>query len=280
MYKDLLVVLTDTGGDAAALEMAGLLGEQLQTHVAALVPVSLFTPLGFEWGALPGDFVARMHDAERERAQTLAERVRAWNAAHAAAPMELRVAESSFLTRSGLATVHARHADLTLVATGGDDASKGLTESMFLDLLMDSGGPVMAIPPQHRAVRPLRRAVVAWSPRREASRAVRDALPILRSIPRVDVLVVDPKVGDDRYGPQPGADIAAHLARHGLEVQLVAEPDRGEPTEIAVLRHVVESGADLVIAGGYGHSRFREQVLGGVTKTLLNHSPVPVLFSH
>jgi nucleotide-binding universal stress UspA family protein len=280
MYKDLLVALTDTPGDDAALDVAAELGERLQAHVAALAPVSLFTPIGFEWGAIPDDLVARLHQAERDRGEALAARVRGRRTGGLAAPLEVRVADSQFLTRSRIATVHARHADLTLVATGGDEANQGMVEAMFLDLLMESGGPVVAVPPAFRATGAPRHAVVAWRPTREASRALRDAIPLLRGITRIDVLVIDPKVDDTRYGPQPGADISAHLARHGLAVQLVAEPNRGEPDHLAVLRHVVESGADLVVAGGYGHSRVREFWLGGVTRTLLEQSPVPVLFAH
>ena len=280
MYRNLLVAMTDTEGDATALRMATLLGERLAAHVAALVPVSLLTPLGFEWGAVPDDLVARMHEAERDRGSALAVRVRSEWCMPSGAPIEVRLAESRFLTRSGIGALHARHADLALVANGGDFAHRGLVEAMFLDLLMDSGGPVVSVPSTYRPTQAPRHAVVCWRPTRDASRALRDALPLLESIPHVDVLVVEPRVGDDRYGPQPGADIAAHLARHGLDVRVVSEPARGEPVPEAILRHIHESGADLVVAGGYGHSRVREFWLGGVTRALLERSPVPVLFSH
>ena len=78
---------------------------------------------------------------------------------------------------------------------------------------------------------------------------------------------------------QPGADIATHLARHGLAVRVVAVPSLGEPPEVALLRHAVQSGADLVVAGGYSRARWRETLFGGATRTLLESAPMPVLFS-
>ena len=184
------------------------------------------------------------------------------------------------LGASRVAALHARHADLAIVASAAGDQSAAVAESIFLDLLTDSGRPVLAVPPQHQARSAPRHAIVAWQPTRESSRALHDALPLLRTAQTVDVLMIDPIMDDRRHGEQPGADIATHLARHGLTVQVVAAPSMGEPAEIALLRHAVQSGADLVVAGGYSHSRWREAMIGGTTRTLLESAPMPVLFSH
>src|SRR3546814_14574015 len=92
--------------------------------------------------------------------------------------------------------------------------------------------------------------------------------------------MVDPRVGETSHGELPGADIAEHLARHGLRVEVVSRPREGVTAGVAILRHAREVGAQLVVAGGYGHSRMRQLVFGGVTRHLFEQADVPVLFSH
>jgi nucleotide-binding universal stress UspA family protein len=130
-------------------------------------------------------------------------------------------------------------------------------------------------------VPPASHAVVAWQPTRESTRALHDALPLLRAARTVDVVTVDPVIGESRHGEEPGADIAAHLARHGLEANVVVHARRPQETvAAALLRHAAESGAQLLVAGGYGHSRLREWAIGGTTRELLRTARTPVLFSH
>ena len=107
-----------------------------------------------------------------------------------------------------------------------------------------------------------------------------DALPLLLRARSVELVIVDPRVGEIRHGELPGADIAAHLARHGLRVEVASLPREGASAGEAILRRAREVGAQLLVAGGYGHSRAREQVFGGVTRRLFEHAEVPVLFSH
>jgi nucleotide-binding universal stress UspA family protein len=152
--------------------------------------------------------------------------------------------------------------------------------SVFSSLLFDSGRPVMMVPQRARWPAQLEKAVVAWRPSPEASRALHDALPLLRRARSVDVVMVEPRVGETSHGEVPGADIAQHLSRHGVKVEIVSLPREGASTAEAILRHAAQVGAQLIVAGGYGHSRVREQVFGGVTRGLFEHATVPVLFSH
>ena len=107
-----------------------------------------------------------------------------------------------------------------------------------------------------------------------------DALPLLRHAEAVDVVVVAPEPDEKGYGQDPGADIAAHLARHGLRVEVIAKPRMNFSTAYAVLEHARTVGAGLLVAGDYGRSRFREFLLGGATRELLQGTHLPVLFSH
>ena len=103
---------------------------------------------------------------------------------------------------------------------------------------------------------------------------------LLAASSQIDVLMIDPQVAEDRHGEQPGADIARHLARHGLAVNVVALPREGRNDGAAILRHVQDVGADLLVMGGYGHARWREVVLGGATRCILDGARTAVLFSH
>jgi nucleotide-binding universal stress UspA family protein len=234
-------------------------------------------PVGFEMGSVPMDVYGQLHDAERARGRQTAQRASDFLKS-VAISSEVRVVETFMVPASTIAVLHARHADMAIMP--GPNGKDGQAESMFLDLLTGSGRPVLMVPPQYVPRSARSYAVVAWQPTREAARAVHDALPLLKAAEHIDVLVVDPRVDATHHGEVPGADIAAHLARHGLAVNVVAVPSMGETAADAILRFVVESGAQLLVAGGYSHSRLREQVMGGVTRSLFAEAPVPVLFSH
>lgn len=277
MITDLLLAISHNRGDHSALAAGIALAERTDAHLAVLICVPLTIPIVFEWSALPADLYTRVHEAERERAQAIAEQLRQ-KLAPSGVRADVRVVETQLIPPASMAAMHARHADLAIVAGVAGEAP-GWGENIFLDLLFESGRPVLVVPPQYKP-RPIRHAVVAWQTTREATRAVHDSLPLLKLAETVDVLVVDPVIADSRHGQEPGADIATHLARQGLRVRVVARPLMGERAPTVIVRQAVETGADLVVAGGYSHSRIRESLLGGATRTLLETCPVPVLLSH
>jgi nucleotide-binding universal stress UspA family protein len=196
------------------------------------------------------------------------------------AACELRLVETLLNWPEEAAAMHGRHADIAVV--GGPDpvSANPRFNALFSALLLDTGRPVLVVPPMAKLLASPRRVVLAWQPRREPSRAIHDALPLLPRDARVDVLVLDPEVGEFGHGQQPGADIAAHLARHGLQVQVVSLPREGRSTGAAIVDYAAQQRADLVVMGGYGHSRWRQQVLGGTTRTVLEQATMPVLFAH
>lgn len=144
--------------------------------------------------------------------------------------------------------------------------------------LFGSGRPVIVVPYIQRKGLKLDRVVVCWDGSRAAARATGDAMPFLTRAKKISVVTVGaaPAKSED----VPGADIAQHLARHGRNVEVqrlvVADID----TTSAILSYVADAGADLIVMGGYGHSRLREFVLGGVTRGILGSMTVPVLMSH
>jgi nucleotide-binding universal stress UspA family protein len=139
---------------------------------------------------------------------------------------------------------------------------------------------VLVVPLRCKVEMPPRRIVAAWRPTAECARAFHDALPFMVAADSVELLIVDPVVGERGHGEQPGTDIAAHLSRHGVNVNVLARPSHDNRIATVLLDHVKEVHAGMLVVGGYGHSRLREWALGGVTRELLFTAHVPVFYSH
>lgn len=179
-----------------------------------------------------------------------------------------------------VACLHARHADFTVIGQpSDDDAAVRARRDLAERLIFASGRPILMVPYAGTFPTAGDRVVVAWNGSREATRAVNDALPILQRARQVTVLTVNPHEEEDQ-GDVPGADIALHLARHGVTVE--AAETVGHDIEVAdiLLSRLADGDADLLVMGAYGHSRLREMILGGATRHILRSMTVPVLLSH
>ena len=147
-------------------------------------------------------------------------------------------------------------------------------------MVLSSGRPTLVVP-YIGPTRTLAQSVtVAWDAGREAARAVNDALPFLERAQAVTVMVVNPRPGIGSHGEEPGADIALHLARHGIKVEAQHLEVRDMSVADAILSRAADQSIDLLVMGAYGHSRFREWVLGGATRQIFAQMTVPVLMSH
>jgi nucleotide-binding universal stress UspA family protein len=146
-------------------------------------------------------------------------------------------------------------------------------------LLLASGAPILVVPSGWKSELIGQKILVGWNASREARRAVADALPFLVAAPSVTLLVVDSNERADRHGEEPGADIALYLARHGAHVEVEQVSSRGSPVADIILSYAADHGMDLIVIGAYSHARSVEMVFGGVTRTLLKQSPIPVLMS-
>lgn len=280
MIKDVLVPITNTPGDGNALVAAIALATRENAHLSVLEAFNLPMPAPGPWGLLPDVAMSDIYTTLRAKAEEGGEvwRRRLENESISS---EVRVTEALFIEPPRTAAMHAGYSDVTVMTTAGGVASdEAVILRFFSTLLLESGRPVLVVPPSFNPQRHARHVVVAWRPTREATRALHDAMPFLHAAESVDVVEVGPRGGESGDGPQPGADIATHLARHDLKVRVVVRERSAESVATALMTHAEESGAGLLVAGGYGHSRFREWVLGGVTRELLQSTPVPVLFSH
>jgi len=121
--------------------------------------------------------------------------------------------------------------------------------------------------------------VMAWQPSREATRAVHDAMPLLGPATQLDLLVIESETMEEE-GERPGARIAEKLTRTGIPVRIVAQSKDGRSEGESLLHYMDATDADLLVMGGYGHSRMRELILGGTTRTVLDGLTRPVFFEH
>jgi nucleotide-binding universal stress UspA family protein len=184
-------------------------------------------------------------------------------------------------TPSVLST-NARYADLVVVGQPGDPLRQDKGDRLTVEsVLMTAGRPVLTIPFAGDFPALTDHILVAWNASREATRAVHDALPLLRKARQVTVLTVstDTSVADAQAGESP-PDITAHLVRHGVRAEARRTVSGDIADGDALLSYASDISATMIVAGGYGHSRARELIFGGVTRTLLTEMTVPVLFSH
>lgn len=176
--------------------------------------------------------------------------------------------------------LHARYVDMLVAGQADEGDPECVSRGLAGRLALESGRPVMMIPASGVDGPIGENIVVAWSTRREAVRAVSDAMPLLECAKRVTVVTINSKADDPENTGVPGADIGLHLARHGIDT--TARNLFGAPAAIGtqLLDAVRDESADLLVMGAYGHSRFRELVLGGATAHVLAHADTPTLIAH
>lgn len=280
MYKDVVVPITGTQGDKFAINVALDIAVAHEARLTVLEVVNLPMPATGPFALLTD---MGMTDVYRELHAQGQRNVQAWQVALGGeqVPHEVRLVEALLTEPAQLAAHHAHYADIVVMAgLAGDSSASDVAHDFFASMLMQSGRPVLVVPPHCKTEVPPRRVVVAWRPTGECARAVHDALPLLRTAEQVDVLVVDP-VGDDRgHGDKPGADVVAHLARHGVQAAVHIRTSSESRVAQVLLQHARDVRANMLVVGGYGHSRIREWALGGVTRELLFNATVPVFYSH
>ena len=270
-YKDILAVVTSVGQEPVFRASETIAKKQL-SHLAFVhltqMPepfIDPLTPTTTVWNEL----VARARasaDAEKKRIEA--------RLAQLDATTELRSVEAVRSLADAAIGEQSLHADITLMQT----PDSAIAHAAFEGALFKAGRPVLLIPPKWGSDSLGENVVIGWKPTREAARAIADAMPFLTSAKTVTVLTVDAAPG--AYGQGPGRDIATHLAREGVRVEVRNLDGMGRSAEVALIEEARALEADLIVMGGYGHGRLTEFVFGGVTRAVSRTSPIPVLMSH
>ncbi|NRP74791.1 hypothetical protein ILFOPFJJ_05713 [Ensifer psoraleae] len=173
----------------------------------------------------------------------------------------------------------ARYADITLIGASLKMDSPLRARAIDGALFYSARPVLLATNRQSITLRP-KKILLAWNSTMEAARAAREALEMMESAEEVNVVLVDPSAASAKNGEEPGADIATYLARHGIKVIVDRLPSAGRRVEEVLSQHAIDTSADLIVMGAYGHTRLRERVFGGVTKAMIEAPIVPVLMLH
>lgn len=278
-WKNISVFLDDTPQGEKVADHAAALAQRFQAHLIGIhnidgIPGELPTDSFVRGEQAMDDVIARYRAAEKAQATAVACRFATLSRKYDIRA-EFRVIRWGHGEEEAL--INSLHCDLVVL---GHPKSHGLPESWSAErLLIASGVPILFIPDDWSGKTVGSKVLVAWNGSREARRAIADALPALCAAQSVCVLVIDPARTPEKYGENPGADIAVHLTRHGVRVDVHQMESNGAPIVDIIRYRAVVQGADLIVIGAYSHARSAEMIFGGVTRSLLAYMPIPTLVS-
>ena len=276
MIKDVVVNLTGGHPQDFASEYAISVAAAFGAHVVGVGFVYEPVIPGSLLGGIPTDLI----EAQREENSRAAkEAIGRFEAAAKAAGLsaETRLVDASVAGAADQFGRIARRFDIAVV--GQARREQGASEELLIEgALFGSGRPVVIVPYIQKQGLKLDRVIVCWDGSRPAARAIGDAMPFLKRAKTIEIVVV---TGErDKSGEITGTNMRRHLARHGVTVEIKHITRGGTGVQNAILAHAADTGADFMVLDGYGHSRLREFILGGVTRSILKSMTVPVLMSH
>lgn len=274
MYKTIIVHVDDSPALDARLRAAAALANAHEAHLVGAAATGMSWPayamLTGSMAVAPGDEFDALRAQGRQSLERFAERARQLGVQS----VELRLVEDE--NRDAL-LLQSRYADL--VVLGQDDPAPGSVRGLPQYLALHGPRPVLVVPPAYADAPFSGSIVVGWDGSVPALRAIDGALPLLARAAMVRLVLVNPERESGLHGDEPGADMALYLARHGVKVEVVVErTDAPAGQALLGIAHTADAG--LLVSGAYGHSRYREIVLGGATRVLLERARLPVLFAH
>lgn len=274
MYKTIIVHVDESPLLEARLRAAAWLANSHAAHLVGCAATGMSWPAyAMLTGSMAVSPVAEF-DSLRSSARASLQRFADRAAQLGVASIEERLVEDE--NRDAL-LLQARYADL--VVTGQDAGDEATVRGLPQYLAMHGVRPVLVVPPSYDGAPIADEILVGWDGSAQAIRAIGAAMPLLVRAATVRLALVNPELESGLHGEEPGADMALYLARHGVRVEVQVERS-GAAVGDALLGLARASGAGLLVSGAFGHSRYREIVLGGVTRLLLDRAPLPVLFAH
>ena len=277
-YKSLLTVLTSTVGAETPLNQMIALAQAQDAHAEALCLGVDRTQTGYYYAGASAmvlqETLTRAH-AEAAEVIALANTVLGRSGVRWSA--EDGVAQIADVGRH--VAHRARFSDLVVLSRPYGEDCGTEAEPIVESVLFEGHAPVLIVPDEAEPLTAPKTVLVAWNQSAEAMTAIRKALPFLQAADLVRVVIIDPP----KHGPErsdPGGMLAQTLSRHGVNCEIdVLSKTMGRVSDV-LNRHTVDTDADLVVMGAYGHSRFREAILGGATRNMLEKAKVPVFMAH
>lgn len=277
-YKSVLTIITDAKAAPTPLAHAIALAAAQDAHVEAMCLGVDRTQTGYYYAGANAlilqETLTRAHNEADEllalAKSTLDKSSVRWSADDGVAP---------FADLARHVALHARFADIVVLPKPyGEDRGAEL-EPVLEAALFDADAPVLVVPDGSEPNPTPDQIIVAWNQSKEALSAIRAALPLLKQAQLVRIVVVDPPA----HGPErsdPGGLLSQMLARHGISCEIDVLSKTLPRVSDVLNRHATDRGADMLVMGAYGHSRFREAILGGATRNMLEQAAIPVLMAH
>jgi nucleotide-binding universal stress UspA family protein len=277
MIKDIIVHLEHQAARDPARDFAITIAEIFDAHLAAVAFAYAPDFPGYVMLEIPSDIVSQMMAESEKAALAAIERF------DAAARRSLISAEHRLLKTLGasaplILSTLARRFDLSVFMQSEPNGVDN--DDMIETSLFQSGRPLIVVPHIQKDGLKLDHLVCCWDGSSAAARAINDALPLLVKATAVDLLIVLNEKTNSNTNVIRGAEMAKHLARHDVKVQIETVPAADIDVTNAILSYVAGNSATLIVMGGYGHAKLREVILGGVTRDMLKSMTVPVFMSH
>ena len=277
-YKTILTVRSTPDGTTTALDQAEAMVRHNTGHLDVLCLGVDRTRIGYYDGGANAIAINTMIERAREDMQ----------ATEAAATRHLQASDVPYTISSAITPLgditrvtahHARFSDLVVMELPYGEGQGPEVEPIAEAALFDARTPVLILPEDSTLAASPKTVVVAWDESIEALVAVRKALPLLQSADLVRIAVIDPPQ-HGRERSDPGGLLCQMLARHGVACEIDVLSKTLPRISDVLSRHATDTDAELIVMGAYGHSRFRESILGGTTRTMLEHAQLPVLMAH
>jgi nucleotide-binding universal stress UspA family protein len=276
MIKDIAAYLKPGDGRDAAAEYAISVAEAFEAHIAGVafayepvIPASVM-------GGISVDLIESQRSENEQAAKAAIDKFNKLTKRESLSS-ETRLLNASMAGGADLFGRIARRFDLSIVGQAEPD-TVAPSDLVIEAAMFESGRPVVVVPYIQKSGLKLDHVMACWDGSKAAARAIADAMPFLERAKKVELVVVTGEAG--KSDELPGVDFGQHLARHNVNVDVKRIARGSVDVRDVILSYAADSGTDFLVMGGYGHSRLREFILGGVTRGILSSMTVPVLMSH
>jgi nucleotide-binding universal stress UspA family protein len=277
MIKDILLNVECDKSRDSVRDYAISIAETYGAHLAGVVFADYAENPNYVMPGVPSDILAQIATQREKAARDAIARFEAAAGRGDLSIAHRLIAQDAFGSSDTFSSM-ARRFDLSVIMQS-DDEKRANNDTLIHAALFNSGRPVIVVPYIQKAALKLDRIVCCWDGSRAAARAVNDALPFLKKARTVELFIVDNEKTSGLRMVR-GVEIGNHLARHDLNVEVAIEPAADLDVANAILSHTADCSADLIVMGGYGHSRMREFVMGGATRGILKAMTIPALMSN
>lgn len=277
-YKSILTIITQGSPETAAMDRAAAMARDEDGHLDILCLGVDRTQTGYYYAGANAmvlqETITRATEEAREREEAvrrlLAGSQMKWS-------VESGVAQLADIGRS--VGLRARFSDLVVLPRPYGESRLADAEAVAEGALFDGRAPLLMVPEKSPSGAHPDRIVIAWDESIEAMAAVRAALPLLQAAQQVNVVIIDPPAHAPNRS-DPGGQLSQFLVRHGVKTEIDVLSKTMPRTADVLIRHARENGAEMIVMGAYSHSRFREAILGGTTRDMLEESPLPLFMAH